>query len=299
MVFSFMKDLGGEGASGHRFRARFCNDTRQFSNGGWLQHCYQQNYFSGLSFNRFRLFFRAEDKRLVKQVETAPVRPLSTFIKLSSGLIGKLGKKSIVNSVPLSQKWRPGLLSGSEVRRYSVSRAGAYILYDTMKLKSGFKDAVYDEPKLLCRQTGDHLVWAYDEEDLLCLNNLHVGNRIDSRHELLYVLGVVNSSLINTYYQLTTLETGRALAQTDIETLSALPIRAIDFSDSTEQTCHDRMVQLVESMQSLHNDLQRAKIDHERELIQRQINATDKQIDQLVYRLYDLTDEQIQIVEEA
>ena len=34
-------------------------------------------------------------------------------------------------------------------------------------------------------------------------------------------------------------------------------------------------------------------------LIERQITATDKQIDQLVYELYGLTDEEIGIVEEA
>ena len=38
---------------------------------------------------------------------------------------------------------------------------------------------------------------------------------------------------------------------------------------------------------------------HEKLLIQRQINATDKQIDKLVYKLYDLTDDEIRIVEEA
>ena len=39
--------------------------------------------------------------------------------------------------------------------------------------------------------------------------------------------------------------------------------------------------------------------DHEKSLIQRQIDATDKQIDRLVYELYDLTDDEIKIVEEA
>ena len=42
-----------------------------------------------------------------------------------------------------------------------------------------------------------------------------------------------------------------------------------------------------------------AKTDHEKSLIQRQIDATDKQIDQLVYELYSLTKEEIKIVEEA
>lgn len=35
------------------------------------------------------------------------------------------------------------------------------------------------------------------------------------------------------------------------------------------------------------------------ESIQRQIDATDRQIDLLVYELYGLTDEEIRIVEEA
>jgi len=38
---------------------------------------------------------------------------------------------------------------------------------------------------------------------------------------------------------------------------------------------------------------------HKKSLIQRQIDATDKQIDQLVYELYGLTDKEIRIVEEA
>lgn len=38
---------------------------------------------------------------------------------------------------------------------------------------------------------------------------------------------------------------------------------------------------------------------HEKSLIQRQIETTDKQIDQLVYELYGLTDKEIRIGEEA
>ena len=40
-----------------------------------------------------------------------------------------------------------------------------------------------------------------------------------------------------------------------------------------------------------------AKLPHIKTTIQRQIESTDKQIDQLVYKLYDLTDEEIKIVE--
>jgi len=40
-----------------------------------------------------------------------------------------------------------------------------------------------------------------------------------------------------------------------------------------------------------------ARHDHEKTLLQRQIEATDVSIDKLVYELYGLTDEEIAVVE--
>jgi hypothetical protein len=57
------------------------------------------------------------------------------------------------------------------------------------------------------------------------------------------------------------------------------------------------MVDLVETMLKLHKDLPKAKTPHEAEALQRQIAATDKQIDVLVYELYGLTAEEIGIAE--
>jgi type I site-specific restriction endonuclease len=45
------------------------------------------------------------------------------------------------------------------------------------------------------------------------------------------------------------------------------------------------------------NERGAAHTAHDRDLIQRQIDATDRQIDALVYQLYGLTEEEIKIVE--
>jgi hypothetical protein len=52
-------------------------------------------------------------------------------------------------------------------------------------------------------------------------------------------------------------------------------------------------------MLSLHKQLAAAKTSHDQTSIQRQIEATDREIDHLVYELYELTDDEIKIVEEA
>jgi len=51
------------------------------------------------------------------------------------------------------------------------------------------------------------------------------------------------------------------------------------------------------ALRALHKQLTDAKTPTEKELLQRQIDATDGQIDRLVYELYGLTAEEIGIVE--
>lgn len=57
------------------------------------------------------------------------------------------------------------------------------------------------------------------------------------------------------------------------------------------------MVSLVEGMLTLNKQFAAAQTPHEQENLKRQIDATDRQIDKLVYELYGLTDEEIKIVE--
>ena len=59
------------------------------------------------------------------------------------------------------------------------------------------------------------------------------------------------------------------------------------------------MVSLVENMLDLHKRLSESKTGHEKTLLSRQIEATDRQIDRLVYELYGLTEEEIAIFEDA
>ncbi len=57
------------------------------------------------------------------------------------------------------------------------------------------------------------------------------------------------------------------------------------------------MIALVERMLALQRKLAAATIPADKELYQRQIEATDRQIDALVYELYGLSGEEITIVE--
>jgi len=81
--------------------------------------------------------------------------------------------------------------------------------------------------------------------------------------------------------------------------LRSIPIYPINFDDSNDKANHDKMVKLVDRMLILHKQLNDVKISQDKILIQRQIDKTDREIDSLVYALYELTPEEIEIVENA
>ena len=122
----------------------------------------------------------------------------------------------------------------------------------------------------------------------------------DDARDVRYIVGLLNSRLLRYVYQKTVPEAQqKAFPQVKVGSLRRLPIRTINFSDPVDKARHDKMVELVQRMLDLHKQLAASKTEHEKTALQRQIVATDHQIDQLVYDLYGLTADEIKIVEEA
>ncbi len=155
-------------------------------------------------------------------------------------------------------------------------------------------------PKILVPDIADRASFAFDEKGEYAFTS---GYGITLKDTILdspkYVLGLINSKLLDFYLRhiSTTLRGGFFRYFTQY--IEQLPIRLIDFTDPADKARHDRMVALVEQMLSLHKKLAAARTDHDRTSLQRQIDATDTQIDRLVYELYELSDEEIRIVEDV
>ena len=169
---------------------------------------------------------------------------------------------------------------------------------DLKKRGSSFRDPrIFTAPKLVNRQTADTLIFAFDDVGYCTLNSVHNTRARDGkRSTLLYLLGLLNSKALRFYYRKNSEETRDVFPQVHISALRQLPIRTINFDDPTDVARHDKVVALVERMLALHQKLAAATISADKQLYQRQIEATDRQIDRLVYELYGLTGEEIEIV---
>jgi type I restriction-modification system DNA methylase subunit len=113
-----------------------------------------------------------------------------------------------------------------------------------------------------------------------------------------YILGLLNSKLLEWFLRQSATQMRGGYYSYESRFIRNLPIRTIALSNPTDKAHHDKMVELVERMLSLHKELVAAKTPDDKTRIQRQIDVTDQQIDRLVYELYELAQEDTKVVEE-
>ena len=120
-----------------------------------------------------------------------------------------------------------------------------------------------------------------------------------SSGSLAYLCGLLNSRLLDFYLKRVSTNFRGGYFAANKQYVEQLPVRRIDFSDPADKARHDRMVSLVQQMLDLHKQLAAAKAPADKERLERQIGATDPEIDRLVYDLYGLSEEEIAIIEGA
>ena len=159
---------------------------------------------------------------------------------------------------------------------------------------------VWEQPKIMLPYMITHLSAYYDASDWYFVNVTTggFGVIIDEQYGTpKYMTGLLNSQLLDWFMKRvsTTFHGGYFAANKQF--LVQLPIRTINFDDPADVARHDKMVALVERMLALHKKLAAATIPADKILYRRQIEATDRQIDALVYELYGLTEEEVAIVQ--
>ena len=116
-------------------------------------------------------------------------------------------------------------------------------------------------------------------------------NRENRRRILLYLLGLLNSKLIMFYYRNTAQVLSKEATRGFSIYVEQLPLPPIT---KENQPLADQIVQKVQEILSL---TQSPDYETNKEK-QQKLKELEKEIDKLVYKLYDLTDEEIRIIEE-
>jgi hypothetical protein len=199
-------------------------------------------------------------------------------------------------SVKRGKDWKP-LVVGSDIDRYRISWPGNRFIKYGKWLMYPSDRTLMERPKILMRQTSSTIRACLDEDGHFCQNSLFIIH--SEQMDLRLLLALLNSSLLGFAYRMGNPQTGKIFAEIKPSVIKQLPILTPSADGSPSSSSWKNLRELVDSMLQMYQTLLTVRTDHERIAIQRQIDATDKQIDQIVYELYGLTDKEIKVVEEG
>nr|WP_211232599.1 TaqI-like C-terminal specificity domain-containing protein [Brachyspira alvinipulli] len=216
---------------------------------------------------------------------------------------GNIRKKLFIDEC-LNNYCKKLILGGDEVKRYNLTWNGKWVNYSPNiidkknKEYAGLGNSKYFENnKLVVRRTGDFILANVDNDNYYFSNNVFVCIPKFTDISLLYFLGILNSKFLTWYYRTIQPRKGKLFAELKINVLNSFPMPNINLDDKQDKEMHDKIVALVDSIIALNKKLAVEKNPNAVTMINRQINAVDKQIDALVYKLYNLSDEEVRIIE--
>lgn len=220
--------------------------------------------------------------------------PLGDFTISTQGLAGN----RFALKDRASEAFNFPFLAKGQARRYFL--AVEDLQFTSMADKRSLTRFYAKGPKLLLRRVisrQDRLLVATTDRCLVFKKDINPFIVTNSAWNLSYLLGVLNSKFVSWFYlHSSSIATKDDFRQTTLAELRRIPVPVVR---PRERPRHDALVAHVERMLKLHADLAAAKLPDAQTHLQRDIAATDRAIDRLVYQLYDLTLEEIALVEAA
>lgn len=216
---------------------------------------------------------------------------------INLGMISKMSKGMVVHDRQkhLFQSNEEGslpFLLGSSISRYFYKNK-FYAKYDELNIIGGTRD--YEKqtkvPRILIRRTGNKICAVHSVTVELIESTLYI--LTSDNVDLNYLIGVLNSRLLTFYLQQKLITNIQGYPQILMWQLEKLPIKILNIDITSN------ISKLTILISDLLTKLNTSSLPAGKQTLQRQIEATDKQIDKLVYELYGLTEEEIKIVEES
>jgi adenine-specific DNA-methyltransferase len=250
-----------------------------------------QDYWMNIEDKKFVL-----DPGTVHLLENIRKETSATFadaIEIKRGVLFDKNLLTVTNTGPKSYSYFEG-----DVYRYQINLVADHWIEFDDKMKERPKDFIWFEgPRILLRRLVNRrqrMMASLATDTFITNKNLYSLLPKDKSLNIAAILGVLNSRLISyLYINQVTQATKDDFPQVTIKDVLALPFPPL----AKDKAIHDKIVVMAEQMLLLNKQLVAARTDHEKTSLQRQIDATDKQIDKLVYELYGLTEEEIRIVD--
>ncbi|MCU7246169.1 MAG: Eco57I restriction-modification methylase domain-containing protein [Microcystis aeruginosa WS75] len=207
--------------------------------------------------------------------------PLDEICNINQAIALK-GDKSLSLKTQNPEGKYKKLLDGRNINKYSISWDGFYLDYDITKIHSCKRRDIFEtKEKLLFRRVSRTLIFTYDNSQYYALNTLVVVNlKKGINFDIKFLLGIMNSSLMNYIYNNKFKSTKTVFSEIQTRSISQLPIPKIS------KTKQAKCIYLVDQI------LAAKKSDPKADT-----SELEKEIDNLVYKLYQLRYNEVKIID--
>jgi type I restriction-modification system DNA methylase subunit len=156
-------------------------------------------------------------------------------------------------------------------------------------------------PKILVPDIADRASFALDESGAYAFTSGYaITLRATVGESPKYIRGLLNSKVLDFYLKSVSTTMRGGFFRYFTQFIGRLPIRTIDFSNAADKARHDKMVALVDRMLGTNKKKHSGKLaPSELDRLEREIASTDHEIDDLVYELYGISEEERAIIEGA
>lgn len=264
-------------------------------------HYINQSIFLKNTSYAFNIFLDSKENSFFEKIENSNMYLGDICSHIIAGIDCK--QEQILSEMvdnPLCKK----LLKGKNIKKYKIEFDNNYLIFERKKLNRARPDEVWNSDKKIITQRisgGLHpIVAALDTENYYSFASTNlILIRDDFRDIYSYELicALLNSKLINFYYVKNFTNASTLTVNISKTFLEKIPLPLIELNNKEDKEMHDKIVTLVDNIIALNKKLSVEKNPNSITIINRQINAVDKQIDSLVYKLYNLNDEEVKIIE--
>ncbi|TAL62219.1 MAG: methyltransferase [Bacteroidetes bacterium] len=213
---------------------------------------------------------------------------MGELVVMSKGMVVK-DRNDILTRSP-TKKSLPFLL-GNCMTRYNY-HYDKYAEYDKLDIIGGTRDLDkhISIPRLLIRRTGSNLCATYSEKQELIESTIYILR--SEKINLKFLLGLLNSKLLSFYLSKRLITNAQGFPQVLMGQLEQLPVVTANEKNQNEIIRH------VDLLLKLNEELKEEKLHNKIEQTKQHIAHSEEKINELVYELYELTPEEIKIVEE-
>lgn len=169
-------------------------------------------------------------------------------------------------------------------------KPGSYKWYEIQDAIDYFNE--FEKPKIIIPAIANSASYTFDRESYYSNDKTSIIPIND-----LYLLGLLNSKLLDYFIKSIASTKQGGYYEYKPMYLSKIPIKIINESDDSEVRLHQTIVQLVEQVLGLNSELHACKIPNKVEQLRSHIQHIENKINEHVYQIYGLTEEEIGIVE--